>query len=195
MALKDLYNGYYKAVHDARAILDRADRERRDLTADESAQYDRIDAEIERLGREIERDSKPRPALPARPAAPTENGKALEVVYPGVRLGHAAGRPERRTVVRPGSPEALRHSEVYRKAYLNYLQTGRQQLGLQVSKDHDGRREGDLRQRGQGQRHEMHVAALDRIAVLQIADVVDAQDADLEQLRVVGGPRSRVAPE
>ena len=41
MALKDLYNGYYKAVHDARAILDRADRERRDLTADESAQYDR----------------------------------------------------------------------------------------------------------------------------------------------------------
>ena len=138
MALKDLYNGYYKAVHDARAILDRADRERRDLTADESAQYDRIDAEIERLGREIERDSKPRPAAPARPAAPTESGKALEVVYPGVRLGHAAGRPERRTAVRPGSPEALRAGDAYRKAYLNYLQTGRQQLGLQVSKDPKG---------------------------------------------------------
>ena len=140
MALKDLYNGYYKAVHDARAVLDRADRERRDLTAEESVAYDRADAEIERLGAEIERASKPAPATPTRPhaAAPDKQGNPLAVTFGGIKLGHSAGRPARRLALASGSQEALRASDKYRQAFLGYLQTGRQQLGMQVSKDPKG---------------------------------------------------------
>lgn len=140
MSLKEQYNDYYRAVHSARAILDRADRERRDLTADESAHYDRIDADIERLGREIERAANAaKGGTPARPHAPApQPAKGGTVVYPGARLGASLGRYERRQVIEPGSPEALRATDAYRKAFLGYVQTGRQQLGLQVSKDPKG---------------------------------------------------------
>lgn len=139
MALKDQFNDYYKSVHAARAILDRADRERRDLTADESAHYDRIDADIERLGREIERSAPPvKPAVATRPSLPTQNGKAIHTTFPGAALGSSKGRYERRIVTPPGSPEALRAGDAYRRSFLSYVQTGREQLGLQVSKDPKG---------------------------------------------------------
>ena len=43
-----------KLIADARAILDKAEKEDRSLTAEELEQYNKIDAEIDRLGKEIE---------------------------------------------------------------------------------------------------------------------------------------------
>ena len=137
---KELYNSYFSAVNQARSILDRADREKRPLNADETSQYDRIDAEIDRLGAEMDRAAKrTAPAPAARPVLGTDrHGNPQVVKFPGVRLGHSVGREERAIAIKPGTPEALRAQDKYRQSFLGYLQSGRQQLGLQVSKDPKG---------------------------------------------------------
>ena len=45
-------------VKDARALLERSETEKRDLTAEEREQYDRIDGQIEALGTRIEREER-----------------------------------------------------------------------------------------------------------------------------------------
>lgn len=137
---KELYNSYFSAVNQARSILDRADKEKRPLNADETSQYDRIDAEIDRLGAEMDRAAKrAAPAPAARPVLATDrHGNPQVVKFPDARLGHSVGREERSLTIKPGTPEALRAQDRYKTAFLSYLQTGRQQLGLQVSKDPKG---------------------------------------------------------
>lgn len=135
---RESYNQYYGAVQQARAILDRADRERRPLSAEETAQYERIDAEINRLGAEMDRAARQAKAPPARPA-PLGGDGALAIDYPGHDVpAMLRGRPARRTVIRPGTREAARAADKYRQSFLGYLRGDRQQLGLQVSKDNKG---------------------------------------------------------
>jgi HK97 family phage major capsid protein len=45
-------------VQQAREILDKAEAEKRDLTAEEEEQYDRIMADVDRLGKDIEREER-----------------------------------------------------------------------------------------------------------------------------------------
>ena len=140
---KELYNSYFGAVNQARSILDRADKANRPLTADETAQYDRIDAEIDRLGAEMDRAAKKtrHAAPPARPVLSRGgDGASLEIVYEGYDVpAMLRGRPERKTVIRPNTAEASRASDRYRQSFLGYLTRGdRQSLGLQVSKDNRG---------------------------------------------------------
>lgn len=138
-----LYDQRAQAVGEARQILDRADKEKRDLTADEQAHYNRIDADIDRLNGEITKReqaaaAKNRQIPPARPVPAGSDGAALTIDYPGWRLGSLRGRDPRQTVLRAGTGEHLRAQDKYTKAFLSYLMTGRQALGLQVSADNKG---------------------------------------------------------
>ena len=56
--LKRLQNERLEAITQARSILDRADEEKRSLTAEEREQYDRHDAEISRIDGEIDNEIK-----------------------------------------------------------------------------------------------------------------------------------------
>ena len=148
--LKDLEEARAKAVRDAREILDRAEKEKRDLTAEETGRYERIDQEIDSLGSQIDRltqkeAAKRRPVPPAPALAadgtPRPANAALTIDYPG---GWSVpqmlkGRKPRRNVLRPGTSEHLRAQDKYQQAFLRYLTSGgRQQLGLVVGKDNKG---------------------------------------------------------
>lgn len=141
---KELYEARAKAVHDAREILDRADREKRDLTADETGRYERIDAEIDRLNDQLSA-AEQRAAAKNRPVAPTApvrggDGAALKIEYtPGWNVPQMLkGRRARSNTIRPNTPEHARSQERYLSAFNRYLSTGKEQLGLQVSKDNKG---------------------------------------------------------
>lgn len=144
----DLYELRAKAVYDARQILDKADREKRDLTADEQTTYNRCDAEIDRLNDQIEKRERASAAYKSRKTAPGPlgaagkggDGAALTIDYPAGWNVQAMlkGRRPRRNVLHPGTDEHTRAQGRYQDAFLKYLQTGKEQLGLQVSKDTKG---------------------------------------------------------
>jgi len=144
-----LYDARAQAVSEARQILDRADREKRDLTADEQTHYDRVDQSIDALNERIAKQeqaaaSKRRQVPPSPPAG--SDGAALTIDYPGFDLGSPgvfgerflSGRRPRQTVLHPGTDEHRRSTKQYHEAWLKYLATGREQLGLLVGKDHKG---------------------------------------------------------
>lgn len=142
----NLYELRAKAVHDAREILNRAERENRDLNSEEQAAYARADAEIDRLNAEIQKaeqaaaakNRRVPPSQPGRTGGDGSDGAALTIEYPGHSRENLRGRAPRRTSLRPGTPEYQRSQPAYHKAFLNYLMTGREQLGLQVSADPKG---------------------------------------------------------
>lgn len=140
-----IYDQRAQAVSEARQILDRADRERRDLSAEESAHYDRIDRDIDKLNEEIAARERKAAALKVQPksAASASLAKALNYQFPAGRHipQMLSGRRERSIEIRPGTPEHARNSEQYKKAFLSYLLHGdksRQALAMQVSKDAQG---------------------------------------------------------
>jgi HK97 family phage major capsid protein len=133
-----IYDQRAQAVSEARQILDRADRERRELSADEQSHYDRIDRDIDRLNDEIAKRERAQAALKAKPKADAP-GAASRIVYPGYEAkGFLKGRSPRQTSLRPGTPEHARAQPKYEEAFLNYIRTGRAMLGLQVGKDNKG---------------------------------------------------------
>ncbi len=111
-------------VKQAREILDRADEEKRDLTAEEEQQYENIMSEVDKLGKAIEREERL-----------AESTKLLEEITESVH------RVEPATQNRSVSPRA---TEEYRNAYLTYLRLGRNGLdaqevrALQVGTDSEG---------------------------------------------------------
>lgn len=56
--IRKLLQGRAKIVADQRALLDKADNEKRNLTADEETNYQNMDNEVDRLTREIDREKK-----------------------------------------------------------------------------------------------------------------------------------------
>lgn len=97
-------------VKQAREILDRAEAEKRNLTAEEEQQYNRIMEEVDRLGKAIERE---------------ERQQALER-----ELAQSQGTVAARAY-QPGQPEGvanLRASEEYRAAFWQALRMGHNSL-------------------------------------------------------------------
>jgi len=111
-------------VKQAREILDKADAEKRDLTAEEEQQYDRIMEDVDKLGKQIERE---------------ERMQALEKNLN--TIGGEPHKPEPQTQHRNLRP---RSTEEYRNAYMTYLRLGRNGLephevrALQVGTDSEG---------------------------------------------------------
>jgi len=111
-------------VKQAREILDKAEKENRDLTAEEEQEYERIMEEVDKLGKQIEREERMRALekdLDTRDAEPH--------------------KPEPQIQQRDARS---RGTEEYRNAYLNYLRLGRNGLdaneirALQVGTDTEG---------------------------------------------------------
>lgn len=132
MSLKELIDARNKAVADARKILDGAKEGK--LSAEEEQQYQRIDAEIDRLQAQIDgkRAAGQRQTPPSRPGL--SGGRNGEI-----RLSMGRRRPE--LVLSPGTPEHQRATKEYEESFAYYLsggQVGRQSLGLQVSKSTKG---------------------------------------------------------
>lgn len=124
---------------EATQILDRADREKRDLTAAEEQQYARADARLDELlaqEHKLHQQQARRPHAPG--AARGGDGAALELAYPGFEIPGLRGRSARLSKVAAGSPEALRGTDRYRQDFLRYLSSGREALGLKVSQDNKG---------------------------------------------------------
>ncbi|MBE3590002.1 MAG: phage major capsid protein [Firmicutes bacterium] len=123
MDINELRQKRAKLVADARAILDRAEGEHRDLTAEEREQYDRIMADIDRLGDQITREERLRdlerdlrqpagaPVVGVRDAAqgdqpgarPWETREYAQAFWRAIREG--------REVLRPEEAELLNHPE------------------------------------------------------------------------------------
>ena len=139
---KELYEARAKAVHDAREILDRADREKRDLNSEERVQYDRFDAEIDRINDRLAA-AEQRAAAKNRPVAPSQLakdrygvdvtriklGKRLEIDLSGVDNRQVADSLRRRS-----SPQ-------YKRAFGAYLRGAKadfEKLGLMVGNDPQG---------------------------------------------------------
>ncbi len=96
-----------KLIADARAILDKAEQENRSLTAEELEQYNKIDADIDALTKEIEIEER-------------QQARERELN----QLDDRAHKPTPGDVrdVRP------RATQEYRDAYLHYLRQGRNAL-------------------------------------------------------------------
>jgi HK97 family phage major capsid protein len=111
--LKEMRNKRGKLVTDARAILDKAETEKRELTKEEAAKYDEIFAEASRVGESIEREE--RQTDLERKAAQQAQQQQDES-----RGKDPANRSK--------SPLA---SDEYRNAYTQFLRVGRSALNAE----------------------------------------------------------------
>lgn len=107
--IKELRNKRGKLVAEARALLDRADAEKRDLTADEQKQWDAMMADQDRIGKEIEREER-QMELERTMAEEALRGKE----------NNRDNKPEDR--------KSPRGSEEYRAAFAQLLRGGMQSL-------------------------------------------------------------------
>lgn len=115
MTSKELREKRGNLSEQAKAILDKASAENRDLTQEETQSFDRIHAEIEKYGKDVER---------------MERQESVEREL-AVSRGVIAGR-EDRTVVAEGEPELEterqrereRRAQKYAAAFDNYLRFG-----------------------------------------------------------------------
>lgn len=159
-ALKTLVDQRAKLVHDARAILDRAQSEGRDMLAEEIEQYEALDAQIEKLCDQIDAkrtgeqrqdrlrqyedmlsEPLPRQVPPSRPELPRGATEAAQQTFGFGRAGELSLGDISETD--PRLAETLRHrcGEKYRKAFLSYLRgepRDYEQLGLVTGNDPQG---------------------------------------------------------
>ena len=134
-SVRELIEKRNKAYHRARKLLDRADAEKRELTATERDQYDRLDAEIDHANAEIQRR---RTAPHDRQTDPSrlggDQGEPIRLAYGTDRRTGSA----RELTLRPGTGEYRLAQDSYRANFLSYLQTGQEQLGLMVGSNPKG---------------------------------------------------------
>lgn len=145
--MKELYELRAKLVHDARQILARAEKEGRALNSEETASYERIDAEIDRVSEQLskheQKQAGQRRQVPASQPGADRDGNPRQPLAIEYSAGWnipqmLRGRRPRRSVIATGSELHLRSSDAYRQSFLRYLTTGREQLGLKVSSDSKG---------------------------------------------------------
>ena len=107
----------FALVTEARVLLDKAEGEKRDLTADEEQQYDRIMADVDKIGGEIqqvERSQERRARVTALEAEGQQSeGRAVPPVVPG--------QSQEQTTEARVNP---RGTEEYRAAFNHYLRAG-----------------------------------------------------------------------
>lgn len=146
-ASKSLYDERAQAVSEARQLLERAERENRDLNAGEQAHYARIDERIDQLTKQIDLAERRQSAVAGRPRPgdglgpkPLNDRQPLTVRFDaGLHVPQLLrGRPARECTFKPGSDEFLRAQPAYQQAYLSYITTGRESLALKVSQDNKG---------------------------------------------------------
>lgn len=127
-----------------RRKADLINMEGRDFTAEERANWDRLNNDFDSLDSRIqaaERAAKISTSM-GRAATPAPVRAAVQLVNRGASAGDA---PQaillqfrgRSILLQPGSPEHTRHGDPYRQQFARYLQTG-YRAGLQVSKDPKG---------------------------------------------------------
>lgn len=142
--LKQLEDQKLNLTANARAILDKAKREGRELSHEESQQYDRIDGQLDlvlsqKQRREQELAAKNKPAHLNPPVKGKGDETPTKIIYPGFSIPKMLkGRPERQTALRAGTPEVARSGAAYNAAYLAWLKTGRESLGMSVGKSAKG---------------------------------------------------------
>lgn len=104
--INELLQKRAKLVKEQRALLDKAEGEKRDLSADENTNYENMDAEVDKLNTEIEREER------------------LQKREKELASGQAATATP---VVTPETPETrkqLRETDEYRTAFGRYLRGG-----------------------------------------------------------------------
>jgi HK97 family phage major capsid protein len=124
MKTKEKMEQRAKLITDARAILDKAEAENRDLSAEEQTNYDKALADAQKLDGHITREQKL--AEMERAALETRGGKQP---------------PENTEEEDANVPEELRStrwaSKSYRTAYRNFLRNGVNQISAQEQRDLD----------------------------------------------------------
>ncbi len=124
--IRDLMQQRAKAVADARALIDRADAEKRDLSGEEQQQYDRAMKEERRLADRIKEE---------------EKLQALERTL--AQSAGVAARPDPALDTDAGNTDP-RNSKAYREAYGRFLVSGRTALtagdikALEATRQPDG---------------------------------------------------------
>jgi HK97 family phage major capsid protein len=104
--LKELYAKRVALVKQAREVVDLADKEKRSMTAEETAKYDRIMADVDALGEEIRRLEKLEEAEKAMEGMETRKAGGKEVYLPD------------------GKPLKVSQTAEYRKAFWDALKLG-----------------------------------------------------------------------
>jgi HK97 family phage major capsid protein len=155
LSLKEKLDSRANLFEQYKSILNRADADKKELTADDRGNLDRLDTQIDALSAEIDTensDQKRREKATAFEARLRGDiGRQTESLAPGSAPGVSlpesslkllrpkmfGGVQEELLKFGSGSPEALRMSADYRKNYMNYLATG-ERLGLQVGVDTKG---------------------------------------------------------
>ena len=128
MNIRELKQQRAALLKQAREILDKAEQENRDLTAEESQEFDRITAEADAIGKRIEREER-LASFPAMDDMPEPVAG---------RRGQPGAGPSEARMTNP------RGTEEYRNAFFGYVRLGRSGIGpeevrvLQVGVDADG---------------------------------------------------------
>ena len=143
MSIKVKIEARAKAVHDARAISNKADAEKRDMSAEESANYDALMAKVDELAEEINA-LKSADAGEDRDDEQSEDEKkkaALEAAEREVEEDKRFIAGRRSSSMRPGAGEGRsydarseyerrRASPAYANAFRNWVQNGREHRDL-----------------------------------------------------------------
>lgn len=107
-----------KVISDQRALLDKADAEKRSLSSDENTNYENMDAEVDRLTRDIEREKK----LESRETEINDPANAFKPA--------ASGQPESRSIEYRGQKITLApNADVQRRAFNTFLARGLSAVG------------------------------------------------------------------
>lgn len=110
MELRDMYDERNKLVARMREILDGAEKEKRDLTAEEQQEYDRLEADVEKRGKEIQAE---------------ERKRRLDLISQGLRPADDPIKP----VPDDGAADTgVRGTPEYRSAYWKQMRHGKQVL-------------------------------------------------------------------
>lgn len=153
-SLKELLDSRATKFEAYKGIVDKKDADKRDYTAEETAQLETLDGEIDSLTNQINAatsDEKFKGRLAAYQAIMDENvERQTSALKPGAKPGSDAyvikmlrpklfGSDEVQELrFAPDSRESKRATDEYNEKFLAYLRSGQQQLGLMVGDDSKG---------------------------------------------------------
>lgn len=129
--LKQLRDERATLNEQSKAILDKAETEKRDLSAEEKAQWDRLDSRIDEINGEVERREKSEARQTALSASRGREADPDDV--DDGRAGRRNADPGepitfdlrgRKVQIKPGTPEAVRCGDPYVSAFADYVASG-----------------------------------------------------------------------
>ena len=120
MSLREKKQARFALVGEARVMLDTAEKEKRDLTAEENEQYERIMADVDRIGAEIQSEERKQERR-SKVDNLTRDLEASQGRFVGGEDLQGQNNDEQRSL-RP------RETEEYRAAFREYIVSGRDAL-------------------------------------------------------------------